>query len=78
MKIKELIEMAGGMGAGSIGAVSMPFMQMHRRRKDRLIRHKAGEAIQQRRAAREITEEELEEQALERALRVFDYTEYKG
>jgi len=78
MKIKELIEDAGGMGTGSIGAVAMPFMQMHRRRKDRLIRHKAGEAIQQRRAAREITEEELEEQALERALRVFDYTEYKG
>lgn len=78
MKIKELIEMAGGMGAGSIGAVAMPFMQMHRRRKDRLIRHKAGEAIQQRRAAREITEDELAEQALERALRVFDYTEYKG
>lgn len=78
MKINELIEMAGGMGAGSVAAVAMPFMQMHRRRKDRLIRHKAGEAIQQRRAAREITEDELAEQALERALRVFDYTEYKG
>ena len=78
MKIKELIEDAGGMGAGGVAAVAMPFMQMHRRRNDRLIRRKTGEEIQKRRAAREITEEELEEQALERALRVFDYTEYKG
>jgi len=78
MKIKEIVEDAGGMGAGSVAAVSMPFMQMHRRRKNRLIRHKAGEEIQHRRAAKELTEEELEQLALEKVLQVFDYTDYKG
>jgi len=78
MKIKEIVEDAGGMGAGSVAAVSMPFMQMHRRRKDRLIRRKTGEEIQQRRIAKELTEDELEQQAQELVLQVFDYTDYKG
>ena len=58
MKIKELIEDAGGMGAGSIAGVSMPFMRMHRRRKSRAMRKESGSDIIRRQPYANIAEEQ--------------------
>lgn len=57
MKIKELIEDAGGMGAGSFATVSMPMMRMHRRRKARGMRKESGQEITSRRSYANIAEE---------------------
>lgn len=58
MKIRELIEDATGMGAGSIATVSMPFMRMHRRRKQRSLRKESGSEILRRVPYSNIAEEQ--------------------
>lgn len=58
MKIKELIEDATGMGAGSIAGISMPFMRMHRRRKSRAMRKESGSDIIRRQPYANIAEEQ--------------------
>lgn len=58
MKIKELIEDATGMDSGSIATVSMPFMRMHRRRKQRSLRKESGNEILRRMPYSNIAEEQ--------------------
>lgn len=58
MKIKELIEDATGMGAGSIAGITMPFMRMHRRRKSRAMRKESGSDIIRRQPYANIAEEQ--------------------
>lgn len=57
MKIKELIEDAGGMGSGSFATVSMPFVRMHRKRKSRGMRKESGNEIIRRQPYANIAEE---------------------
>lgn len=58
MKIRELIEDATSMGAGSIASVSTPFMRMHRRRKQRSMRKESGNEILRRVPYSNIAEEQ--------------------
>lgn len=58
MKIKELIEDATGMGAGSVAGIAMPFMRMHRRRKSRAMRKESGSDIIRRQPYANIAEEQ--------------------
>lgn len=58
MKIRELIEDASGMGSGSIASVNMPFMRMHRRRKQRSMRKESGNEILRRVPYSNIAEEQ--------------------
>lgn len=58
MKIKELIEDATGMGSGSFAAVSMPFVRMHRKRKNRAMRKESGSDIIRRQPYSNIAEEQ--------------------
>jgi hypothetical protein len=57
MKIKELIEDATGMGAGGFATVSMPFVRMHRKRKNRAMRKESGTDIIRRQPYANIAEE---------------------
>jgi len=57
MKIQDLIEDAGGMGAGSVATISMPFMRMHRRRKTRAMRKESGTDLIRRQPYANIAEE---------------------
>jgi len=57
MKIRELIEDASGMGAGSFASVPMPFVRAHRRRKDRSLRKESGNEIIRRQPYANIAEE---------------------
>lgn len=57
MKIKELVEDATGMGAGSFASVSMPFVRMHRKRKNRAMRQESGQDIIRRQPYANIAEE---------------------
>lgn len=57
MKIKDLVEDASGMGAGSIAGISMPFMRQHRRRKTRSMRKESGNEILRRMPYDNIAEE---------------------
>jgi hypothetical protein len=58
MKIKELIEDATGMGAGSIAGFSMPFVRMHRKRKSRAMRKESGSDIIRRQPYANIAEKQ--------------------
>ena len=57
MKIKELIEDATGMGAGSFASVSVPFVRMHRKRKTRAMRKESGQDLIRRPPYANIAEE---------------------
>ncbi len=58
MKIRELIEDATGMGAGSFASVSMPFVRMHRKRKTRAMRKESGNDLIRRQPYANIAEEQ--------------------
>lgn len=82
MKIVELIaEDAGGMGAGSIAAVSMPFMRPHRKRKTRSMRKESGNEILRRVPFNNIAEElmtSLEEKWSEKYKKSINCSNPKG
>jgi len=58
MKIRELIEDATGMGAGSFASVPMPFVRMHRKRKTRAMRKESGQDLIRRQPYTNIAEEQ--------------------
>lgn len=60
MKIKDIIEedfSAGGMGAGNVAAVAVPFVRSHRKRKSRGMRKESGTELLRRVPYANIAEE---------------------
>jgi hypothetical protein len=82
MKIVELIaEDAGGMGAGSVAVLAMPFMRPHRKRKTRSMRKESGNEILRRMPYNNIAEElaaALEEKWTEKYKRSINCDNPKG
>jgi hypothetical protein len=82
MKIVDLIvEDAGGMGAGSVAAVAMPFVRAHRKRTTRGMRKESGNEILRRVPYNNIAEEliaALEEKWSEKYKRSINCSNPKG